>query len=275
MKLTKKLTSLLLAIVLCLSLGAPALAVEEPVKESSEQENRYERILWAMSGGNVEYLENGKAVYTIHYSTGATETATRTVLNDGSIAYVCEDGNRRSVVSLTNDGTILLNGHEVKHTVTNLYTCENADVLRTEIHPARVGRMEVFYTTPVSGVTFSTEPINEDYHVVEFSDDDLENLTLTVAISICIVAFTPTVVIDFDFVSNCMTILISILSEFPSRHALGKAINFGANIRQFTTPTITDPYNQYFKYVFLYDEPTDQGIRKRLETVYSTLTQGL
>ena len=273
----KRFTSLLLTIVMCLTLGIPALAAEEPVTESSELESQYESVLLAMSGGNVEYLENGETVYTIRYSTGATETATRTILDDGSIAYVCEDGNRRSIVSLTDDGKILLNGHEVKHKVTNLYTSENVDLLQAEIHQARVGRMEVFHTTPVSGVVFSAKPIPivENYHFVEFSDDDLTNLTLTVAISVCILAFNPTVVLDFDFISTCMTVLTSILVKLPPQHALGKAVDFGATISKYTTPRITDPYNQYFKYVFSYRDPTVTSTRELPEVIYSTLTQGL
>ena len=247
----------------------------EPVTESSKLESQYESVLLAMSGGNVEYLENGETVYTIRYSTGATETATRTILDDGSIAYVCEDGNRRSIVSLTDDGKILLNGHEVKHTVTNLYTSENVDLLQAELHPARVGRMEVFHTTPVSGVIFNEKPMVTNYHLVEFSDDDLTNLTLTVAISVCILAFNPTVVLDFDFFSNCMTVLTSILVKLPSQHALGKAVDFGATISKYTTPRITDPYNQYFKYVFSYRDPTVTSTRELPEVIYSTLTQGL
>ena len=259
----KRFISLLLTIVMCLTLGIPALAAEEPVTESSELESQYESVLLAMSGGNVEYLENGETVYTIRYSTGATETATRTILDDGSI------------VSLTDDGKILLNGHEVKHKVTNLYTSENVDLLQAEIHQARVGRMEVFHTTPVSGVVFSAKPIVENYHFVEFSDDDLTNLTLTVAISVCILAFNPTVVLDFDFISTCMTVLTSILVKLPPQHALGKAVDFGATISKYTTPRITDPYNQYFKYVFSYRDPTVTSTRELPEVIYSTLTQGL
>ena len=37
----KRFTSLLLAIVMCLSLGVPALAAEKPTTESSELESRY------------------------------------------------------------------------------------------------------------------------------------------------------------------------------------------------------------------------------------------
>lgn len=37
----KRFTSLLLAIVMCLSLGVPALAAEKPATESSELESRY------------------------------------------------------------------------------------------------------------------------------------------------------------------------------------------------------------------------------------------
>ena len=51
----KRFTSLLLTIVMCLTLGIPALAAEEPVTESSELESQYESVLLAMSGGNVEY----------------------------------------------------------------------------------------------------------------------------------------------------------------------------------------------------------------------------
>ena len=58
----KRFISLLLTIVMCLTLGIPALAAEEPVTESSELESQYESVLLAMSGGNVEYLENGETV---------------------------------------------------------------------------------------------------------------------------------------------------------------------------------------------------------------------
>ena len=101
-----------------------------------------------MSSGNVEYLEDGETVYTIHYSTGATETATRTVLNDGSIAYVCEGASGQSVVTLSADGKILLDGHKVRHTTIRYYDCDESTYSMTADTVPYVGRMEVFSKTP-------------------------------------------------------------------------------------------------------------------------------
>ena len=159
----KRFTSLLLAIVMCLSLGVPALAAEKPATESSELESRYagmpvcryESILLAMSSGNVEYLEDGETVYTIHYSTGATETATRTVLNDGSIAYVCEGASGQSVVTLSADGKILLDGHKVRHTTIRYYDCDESTYSMTADTVPYVGRMEVFSKTPFASKVYS------------------------------------------------------------------------------------------------------------------------
>ena len=166
----KRFTSLLLAIVMCLSLGVPALAAEKPATESSELESRY-----AGMRGNVEYLEDGETVYTIHYSTGATETATRTVLNDGSIAYVCEGASGQSVVTLSADGKILLDGHKVRHTTIRYYDCDESTYSMTADTVPYVGRMEVFSKTPFASKVYS-KLLVKDYHLVEFASLDTERI---------------------------------------------------------------------------------------------------
>lgn len=243
---------------------------------------RYESILLAMSSGNVEYLEDGETVYTIHYSTGATETATRTVLNDGSIAYVCEGASGQSVVTLSADGKILLDGHKVRHTTIRYYDCDESTYSMTADTVPYVGRMEVFSKTPFASKVYS-KLLVKDYHLVEFANDELDNLILTTAISIFIFAVAPTVSLNFDFVSNCMTILTGILSSFCSHHPLSDAM--ATYIWQWTTPTITDPYNQYFMYQLHYlESPPKIAVDPKNykcencsehETIYSVLTQGL
>lgn len=136
---------------------------------------RYESILLAMSSGNVEYLEDGETVYTIHYSTGATETATRTVLNDGSIAYVCEGASGQSVVTLSADGKILLDGHKVRHTTIRYYDCDESTYSMTADTVPYVGRMEVFSKTPFASKVYS-KLLVKDYHLVEFASLDTERI---------------------------------------------------------------------------------------------------
>lgn len=115
------------------------------------------------------------------------------------------------------------------------------------------------------------------------ANDELDNLILTTAISIFIFAVAPTVSLNFDFVSNCMTILTGILSSFCSHHPLSDAM--ATYIWQWTTPTITDPYNQYFMYQLHYlESPPKIAVDPKNykcencsehETIYSVLTQGL
>ena len=143
-------------------------------------------------------------------------------------------------------------------------------------------RTDVFATFVNSSKVYS-KLLVKDYHLVEFANDELDNLIITTAISIFIFAVAPTVSLNFDFVSNCMTILTGILSSFCSHHPLSDAM--ATYIWQWTTPTITDPYNQYFMYQLHYlESPPKIAVDPKNykcencsehETIYSVLTQGL
>ena len=147
----------------------------------------------------------------------------------------------------------------------------------------RVGEFSIFVQGRTVACADPSSPFSIVHDPLFLANGELDNLILTTAISIFIFAVAPTVSLNFDFVSNCMTILTGILSSFCSHHPLSDAM--ATYIWQWTTPTITDPYNQYFMYQLQYlESPPKIAVDPKNyncencsehETIYSVLTQGL
>ena len=268
MKLTKKLTSLLLAIVMCLTLGIPALAAEDVSGSVNEihgnltENNRFSMV------GKKSGLLSDVYVYEGVSSSGIEERITETVYRNGEITLLFEEGTLQNVVKIFPSGDLYLDGNLV--TVTRSIKTEGGV---TGISP-QVGYQHISSQTSLwPGADYSSFQYTESTSVN--LEEAVSSLTETAFAIVISHVFAP-----LAFVSATLEITGLITAALAVYHAALVEKNPTSRYAYivnsvYTTPTLVNPPNQYFLYTLRYYRGANYSGYVTGEVTYGALVQGI
>lgn len=264
-----KFTSLLLAIVMCLTLGVPALAAND-VSDSTDY---LHELLTSDGSMSLKSVKNGFIssvyVYEGKAPSGAAEKVTETVYRNGEISLHFEEGTLTNYVQLIPSGEIYLDGNLVTATRRSI------DGNTGDVVTPHVGYQHISSQTSLwANATYS------NYKYTEHCDIELGNritsITLRAFIVIVSHAYPP-----LGFAAGVVGTVNLGVDAYYNAMKIWQPNSWYAYIEKdvYTTPTMVNPPNQYFKYYSrYYQEKNSDGTYSKLvdsDITYGALMQGL